>query len=143
MRLLLPIIEQAIINGVISKGAPLMHKNKAGLGLLALSGLITLVALGFLIFAGYGWLLINYDQPTAAFIVSAVLFALALVSVVSAYFAFKKKPAVVADNSDVMQLISEITDVIGEELAEPIEEHPKTALLLASLAGFAVGDRLH
>ncbi len=144
MNALFPIVEQLVINGLLSKKAPLMRKSKFGLGLAILSGLLFLITIIFALIGAYGWLLQEFSQPVAALLVCAGVLALSVIAGLSGYALLTKKPAVPADHSeDITTLIAEMTAFLGEELAEPIQENPKTALLLAGLAGYVAGDRLH
>lgn len=145
MKALLYLIEQVAVRGLVNRKAPSTGNNKLGLGLMALSGLLFCVALVFAILSFYGYVLIHYTQPIAALIVSGSVVAASLICSLIGYSCLKKKqqkPSSLQDN-DITQIISEITDMIGEEWAETIQENPKTAVLLAGVAGLVAGERLN
>lgn len=143
MHALMPLAEQAIVSGLLSKKAPLARKNKFGLALVALAGLFFCVAVIFSILAGYGWLLTQYSQPMAALMVSGSVLVLCLGCGAGGYLLLKKKPRPSMAEADIAQTMSLITDIVGDELAETIQENPKTAVAIASLAGFVAADYLH
>lgn len=138
-----PLAQQAAINGLLSKGAPFRRKNKFGLGLLALSGLLSALALIFACISLYGWLLLQFAQPVAASIMAGSVMAAAFLSALGGHLVLKKKQRPAFDQSEITEIISEVSEFIGDELAEPIQQNPKTAMLLAGLAGVIAGDRLH
>lgn len=140
---LLPIIEQALVSGLLSRQPTLVRKNKFGLGLAVLSGLFFVAACFFVVLSFYGWLLTLYAQPVAALIVSGVVLGLSLLSALCGYALLKKRKANHVSDNEMTQLVSEVAEIIGEELAEPIQQHPKTAMALAGLAGFVAADHLH
>jgi len=143
MQALLPIIEQMLIDAVISKKAPFMRKNKFGLGLLALSAILFLTALVFAFIAVYGWLLTEFEQPVAAIILASFIMGMsALSALIGIYLSRKRRPAPI-QTDEISELISTLTEVLGDELLEPIKQNPKTAVLLASAVGFVAGDRLN
>lgn len=143
MKALIPLIEQIVINGMMSSKAPMMRKNKYGLGLMALSVLLTLVAVVFLIISGYAWLMTQFTQPMAALITAAFIMGAAVISALTGVLIAKSKKQPEVHTDELAELTGIITDLLGEELAQPIIDNPKTAVLLASAAGFVAGDRLN
>lgn len=143
LHLLMPLAEQAIINGLIDRKAPLMRKNKFGLCLMVLSGLVLLSALFFFTLAGYGWLLTEFSQPEAAFYTGLALMLACALMALGGYSSLKKKPkAALAVEKDAMDFVQTLATTVSNDLAEPIQENPKTAMLLAATAGFLAGERL-
>jgi len=143
MNALLPLIEQVIVDGIVSKKAPFMRKNKFGLGLMALSGFLFCAALICLIVATYSWLLIQFTQPVAALVLSGFILAIAILSALSGFLITQKKQPQPIQGDEITEILNAITDVIGEDLAQHIKDNPKAAVMLASTAGFVAGDRLN
>jgi len=143
VKALIPLIEQIVINGMMSSKAPMMRKNKYGLGLMALSVLLTLVAVVFLIISGAAWLMTQFTQPMAALITAAFIMGAAVISALTGVLIAKSKKQPEVHTDELAELTGIITDLLGEELAQPIIDNPKTAVLLASAAGFVAGDRLN
>lgn len=140
----MPLVEQVIINGLVSRKAPFMSKNKFGLALIAMSGLLFLTATIFLIIAGYSWLLIHYTAPAAALICAAAVYIAGATVALTGYLSLKKRPAPrPANENEINQIVTLIAEAVDEEWAKPIQENPKTALLLATVGGFMAGDYLH
>lgn len=144
MQALMPLIEQVIIDRLLSQKAPLMRKNKFGIGLTVLGGAMFLLGLVFAALAGYGWLLMHYPQPTAALITAGFILGLSiLTSLVGVALLQRRAPPRRQDEEEIMEAVSEIMTIVSEELAEPIQENPKTAVILSGVAGFAAGERMY
>ncbi len=120
-----------------------MCRNKFGLGLAVLSGLLFFTALIFVILSCYGRLLMNYPQHEAALIVSGVVTGVSFILGLIAMLLLKHKKQPAVQDNEITMLISQITDAFGEDLAEHIRDNPKTAVLLAGAAGLIAGERLH
>lgn len=143
---LLPILEHTLLNALVSKEAPLMRKSKFGLGLYAVSGLLLLTCVAFLIAAGHSWLSLNFSAPVALALTAAGTALIAVLSAIAAHFIIKSKQKVetpAIQTEDVSRLVMELGEVAGEELMEQIKENPKTAMLLAGAAGFLAAEKLH
>ena len=143
MHALLPLLEQAVINGIVHKKAPLMRKNKFGMGLALLSGLLLISACGLGIYAAFVWLSVSYAAHIAALYTALGVLACSIVSMFAGLALLKKKPKPEFGHQEISQIISDISDVVGPEMTQPIQDNPKTAVMLASLAGFVAGDRLN
>ena len=145
MNALMPLVEQFIVNTLVSKQAPFMRKSKLGLGLIALSGLFFSAALVFLIIAGYGWLLTQFTQPEAALITAAFVMATSLLTALTAVLVLKKTPerAHNAQSDEIHEMVTVLGELVGEEFESSIRENPKTAMILAGAAGLVAADRLN
>lgn len=145
MNALMPLVEQFVVNSLVSKQAPFMRKSKLGLGLIALSGLFFCAALVFLIIAGYGWLLTQFTQPEAALITAGFIMATSILTALSAILVLRKAPqqAINTQSDEIHEMVTMIGELLGEELETSIRENPKTAMILAGAAGLIAADRLH
>jgi high-affinity Fe2+/Pb2+ permease len=132
-------IEHAIL-AALTQDSP--RGNPAG-PLLMISGVLAVVAIGFLMAAGYDWLLTQYDLQTARLYMGGFVFLLAaLFAVVAmAIYSYRQRKIrayyeVVKDN------FQHAMTIVGEELEEPIRENPKTAMLIAGLAGYIAAEKI-
>lgn len=137
------VAEQMILAALLS-GTGSEKKNQFGLGLTALSLFLVFAGFGFLMAAGYGYLHEQFDMKVASFYMAAILLGCALATTLTAsvLFYYHRKRArfyrhTVAEN--IRQAIASV----GEELEAPIRENPKTAALIAGLAGYATAQKLH
>jgi hypothetical protein len=93
--------------------------------------------------AEYIWLKTIFLPEVAALAVSGSAFALALIFAATGKFRARQKkthpPA--GHITDIAQVIGMIVDSLGKELQDPIHDNPKTALMLAGMAGYAAGQR--
>lgn len=140
---LLKTAEHMIIDRALNSETLFSSNHKTGLSLLASAGLMLAVALGFFIYAGYLWLNATYDPQTATMLAGLMALALAVLCALGAYGVTRYKRWRVErfknEIADTMHMALEMAD---EELAEPVRDNPKTALLIASLAGFIAGEKM-
>lgn len=144
MNALLTTVENLIIDRLISSEAPFTGSNKAGLGLIVLGGFMFIVSMGFFTWATYLWMAKNLDPQTAAIITGGIAFLIASLCTLGAYGLLRYK------KYRILKLKNEVTDTVNavlseltqKQVLEPIKENPKTAMLIASLAGLIVGDQM-
>jgi hypothetical protein len=144
---LMPVIKQLLIEGVMSSRSPILPKvSAAGISLMGLSGALAIIGIAFVMVSEYFWLKAMYMPDMAA------LFTAGTAVFLSLFFGLigmaimkqgKDRHAVHTPPQDIAKTIGALVDSLGEELEQPIRENPKTAVMLASLAGFVAGDRSH
>jgi hypothetical protein len=72
---------------------------------------------------------------------SAFVLSLSLVAARSFMSRRQKKNQSANPPADIAQVVAAIIESLGNEIDNPIRENPKTALMLAGLAGFIAADR--
>lgn len=147
---LLPLITQMVIEGITKGTRPMLPSvNSKGIGLVAGAAMLGVLGLGFLLFAGFIYLQKFYDAEIAALIVAGVLLAMALIVGLLGRSAIKQRgfvsyyrasPSSSSPVSDIAKTVKDLIDGVTQELEEPIRDNPKTAIALASLAGYLAGD---
>lgn len=136
----LALVEQLVIDRVLSNGVPFTGKSKAGLGLIALSGFFLLVGLCFIVWGSYLWLSNNYPPDVAALIMGLVIFSLAILCALGAYTLLKFRERNFQQiKSEIAQTFRAVLETADEELTGPLRDNPKTAVLAASVTGFLTG----
>jgi len=117
--------------------------SETGLTLTAMSFVLTSAGLVFVLFAEYLWLKTYFLSDTAALIVAGTSYVLALVAAVigKAMGRRRKNEKALSLTEDASKAVSQIINSLSEELESPVRENPKTAMVLASLAGFVAGER--
>lgn len=143
MNRLFDIAEQMLISRVISSQFPLTSKSKMGLAAFSVSGILFLVALGFFITAAHIWYTQNFAAETAAMLTGGTLLLISFIvflvtSLVLSYKRMRQEKMQKAVQSEVQSAIA----IVKEELSEPVSDNPKTALLVASFAGYIAGKKL-
>lgn len=142
MRDLATSLEQILIDRVLSNKASFTGRSKAGFGLLAFSGLLLCLGLGFLLGAAYLWFDKNYTPEVAAAMTGILSMLLALLGAAGAYFfAYFRRRRIQTLKSEIAETVQTALEYADEELGEPVRENPKTAVMIASLAGFVAGER--
>jgi len=141
LSLIEPVIVQVLLEG-------LAQKNRRGGKLepvLLLTAALLAVAGGFLlIYAVYTGLLTYMSVPKAALAAGVITLLIASLSAFGAAKAGKRRRARQAEQIPLMAAdLQKSLAQIGHELEVPVRSNPTTALLIAGLAGFMSGKRLH
>lgn len=148
---LLPLITQMVIEGISKGTRPVLPRlNAKGIALVACSAILGLLGLGFTLFAGFIYLQ-NFVEPEfAALIVAGIIFFFAAIiglmgrkSIVGyGYVTYRRSssPSSSSPVADIAQTVKNLIEGVTTELEEPIRDNPKTAIALASLAGYLAGD---
>lgn len=136
------ILEHLVLSQLLEGGEMLVRKNRLRQGMLLLSGLFIVTSAGFLTAAFFLWLTTVYPVYLAAAYTGTTLLLLgvSIILGVRAYMAVHKKKAA-AYGKQVGGTILDLVESLGEELEQPIKDHPKTAALLAGIAGYIANDR--
>lgn len=136
------LVQQFAINRILSAGAPVSHKSKAVLGLAALAGFILLLGFVFFIYAINLWLNTAYEPHIAATITGAICVVLSLLCVICLYLIMQfKKSRVEKFQDETIELVKSITEMVDVEMRDLIDNNPKTAVAVASIAGILLGKR--
>lgn len=138
------IAEQFLIDQlVLSNKPPISGKNKVGFGLFMLSGFSFIFGLGFVGYGTHIYMAANYPPDVAALMTggAAMAFACAIACIGYLFLRYRKYK-IAQMKHDLTQTLTNVMDMFSDELAEPIKDNPKTSVLIASLAGFMVGEKL-
>jgi len=134
------LLEQYAIDRIMSGGAPVSHKSKAGFALMAIAGFLLLLGLGFLTYALNLWLYEIYTPQVATAITGGLCIFASLMIMMIAYLVLQyKKVQVQKMQHETLEMVHALIDYIDEELREPVEKNPATALVMASAAGYVAG----
>lgn len=138
----LDIAEQIIVDRIISNKVPVTGESKIKFFLIALSGLLGLAGLGFSFFALYLWLSTNYTAVVTAaglgisMLVLSALFALSTYSLI-----LYKRREMKRMRKDFIELTEKTLEIFEKELSKPVNDNPKTSVLISSVAGYLAGER--
>ena len=134
------LVEQYAIDRILSGGAPISHKSKAGFALIALAGFLLLLGIGFLTYALNLWLYTIYTPQVATAITGGLCIFASLLIVLIAYLILQyKRVQAQKMQQDTLETVHALIELLNEELREPIERNPKTSLAAAVAAGFVAG----
>lgn len=141
-----PLARQLLINGLMARSAVRgVRRGSAWVGYVLIAGGIAMIAIVFLAIAGYGLLLQSFAQPAAAALTGLGLALVALGMGGVGYLCFTGKigrPAPKKPEGLIENIEEKLQEVLSN-LDEPIRDNPKTAMLLAAMAGFAAGDKIN
>lgn len=140
-----PIVRDLLVKGLLAGTAvKTARKTTAGWGIYALAGGVGCIALVFFAIAGYGYLLLDYPMHIAAAMTGSAVLLLSIAIGLFGYYTVKKKKIIKKPANDgIVDTVEGAFKAFMEGFEEPVKDNPKTALLMAALAGFAAGDRLH
>jgi len=135
-----PIIKEFVIDRIMnSRMAPKISFK--GIFILWFAAVWGVLGSGFLLYAGYLFLQAHYPPNIAALIASLAAIAFSLAVALTGVRIMKRpdtRPQ--THHEDITHVVNELFDSIGEELEEPIRDNPKTALMVATLAGYLAGN---
>lgn len=136
------IAEQMLIDRLMSNKAPLTGESKLKLILLTFSGFMVVGAISFALYAFYLWLVSNF-APTMVMLGMAAAMAFLSVLAISLFFAISayKHRKIKQKRDEIIKIAQDTLALANNELSEPIKDHPLTATIIASFAGFVVGDK--
>ncbi len=139
----LPLIQQILLEFMTKKaGGHGFTFNLTGMGLLALSAILALMVLIFLLLALQTYTAPIYGVPQSWLITSAVTFLMGVIVYVASCFSRHKKGLITKVKEEVEDRLTPVAQIV-EELAAPVKDHPLVAVLLAGLAGMMAAEKLN
>ena len=144
MQKFIPIAQQILLQNVMggrSNGTSEMGKVR--LSFYAFSGLLVIASIIFIIYGSHLYFLSGFSKDVAFILTGAVclFFGMIVISTLAAIYYYKlckyKKL-----KSEITNFTSDALDILQEEVESPIVRNPKTAVLLASLVGYLIGEKL-
>lgn len=145
-----PVLKQLMLDGIMSSPAMprLPRVSPAGIFFLWFSALLIVMSLGFVLYAEFIYLSATYTAEIAALGVACTSLAVALLSAAVGMLMMSRRQVRrpvhhVGPQPDIAKTITGMIDSLATELEDPIRENPKTAIMIASLAGFLAGDSRH
>jgi len=137
-----PVIAQVLLEGLAQKNR--QGGRKLEPVLLLTSALLATTGVLLLVYAMYGGLLTYLSPPKAALAAGVITLFFAALSALGAAKAGRRRRQRQADQIPLMaEDLQKSLAQIGHELEIPVRSNPATALLIAGLAGFMSGKRLH
>ncbi|MCB1538388.1 MAG: hypothetical protein H6865_04440 [Rhodospirillales bacterium] len=149
MNRLLGLAESLFLEKLLTGNFPVSQKSKTGAILLVAAAALGATAAGFLITAFCIWVGTQVPPASAALTTGGLILALALCTAGGALAVLHRRanarapvPGLGAMGNDMIDTVQLAVSMIDDELGEKVRENPLTALLLASLTGYVVGDRI-
>jgi len=140
---LLGMAERYFLQKLVSGDFPFTRTSRTASWLRLMSGILAIIGTGFLIVAMYYWLDANYSPDVAALIAAGAIFAVALLSAgIAGLIIIERRSRMQRMKEEVKKNLAAVFETIDDELGQPVRENPVASVLLASLAGFAVADRV-
>lgn len=138
------VLQQLLIDTAIRGGSHLSSEVKTGLGLRALFGFFIGAALIFLMVASFFWLDSRYSTDIAALAMGVIALAFAGICwLVIERRRRRRHLEMEALRLEVEQKVLMAMQLAQEEFGDTVRENPKSALLIAGLAGLLISRRLY
>lgn len=136
--------ENYVMQRVMSNHSPLTHANKALMALFAFGGLLLLIAIGFILSGFYQWFIqiMPLHEANMVFGVLLLAFSLSMFCIIT-YGLRRKKEKTEALKNHMRDEVLLNLKLAQAELKDMhiLENHPKTCVALASLAGFILSEK--
>lgn len=143
MSRLLPIAEQLLMMGALSSRAAPRPQDRLYQTIYAVSGVLAVIALICLAAAFSYWLRQQYTPDVAALVAGLGMLALALlVAAVGYAVSVIRKNKIEAVTDEIKNKVLHALESVADEMEDPIRDHPKSSVAIATLAGYLVGNRL-
>lgn len=137
------VVEHIILDKILRSNAPLSAKGDFGQGAFVLSVFCMTLGFGFLIYGAHIWLAQTYAPDVAALATGGLSLALALVVGVGAYALRRwRRAGFTKKRGEIVKSLEDAVSSLDDQFGGPIRENPKTAVLLATIAGFVLEDRV-
>lgn len=134
--------ERFVLDQALRNMMPVAGRSVVEEWLMVLAGILVFVASGLLVWSAYLWFTQNYPPEMAAAATGLIALGLALVFFLSAlgiwYVKYLRMKKLQMQIADILHLALER---LSNEISEPVQDNPKKAAAIASLAGFAAGRR--
>lgn len=147
MMAIAPLLKQLMVEGIMNVPVPRLPRiSFIGLAFIWLGAVLSIMAIAMLFFAEYAYLATIYSVPMAALGVACTIMAAGLICISTGMMAMNnrrtraKRMDLASPPPDIAKTMTALIDSIAEELEDPIRDNPKTAVMMASLAGFLAGD---
>lgn len=136
-------IEQALMDKLFTAAAPVSSFEKGGKVLIVLSAFFALIGSGFVMYAGHLWLANHYSPEMTAAMTGLMSFAFAAFIAGLFYIALRYRQSRIAKiRMNAAAKIKSVLAALDDEWGDPIREYPKTALLVATVTGFILEERI-
>lgn len=140
---LLAVAERILVDRIISNKIPITGESKFKLCLITFSGLTAVTGIGFLFYASYLWLSVNFSVITTMAVMGGMFVLLSIVScfILLGIIEYKKKQMRKMTN-EIIDAAERALEIFEKEISAPVNDNPKTSVLVSSIAGYLAGERL-
>lgn len=145
MALIQPMIAQMVLNAVLSRPTKAPGMRKAEICLLAVAGILSVIGAVFLFMALHAYALVYYVPWVAATITGAgaLIVGLTCAVIAGGMEEVRQRDGKRIDAEDPTKALLAAIEHATQGLEKPIHDNPRTSVLLASLAGYVAGNKLH
>lgn len=143
MSKLLPVAEQLLMLGALGGQMKPRKSDRTQQIIFGFAGVLALVSVVYLIVALSYWLKMQYSPDVAALATAGITLSFAILVAAAGYtITVIRKTKVEAVTDELRDKVMQVISAVSEEMEDPIRDHPKSSVALATLAGYVVGNRL-
>ncbi len=143
MSRLLPLAEQLLMMGALGSRMTPRPQDRLYQTIYALSGILAVIALICMAAAFSYWLRQQYAPDVAAMVAGLSMLALALLVAAAGYaVSVIRKNKIEAVTDEIKNKVLNALESVADEMEDPIRDHPKSSVAIATLAGYLIGNRL-
>lgn len=138
----MPLVEEMVISGM-TRGRQTPHFVLFDNILTVMSVILICASLFFSLYAEFLWLGLYLSADMAALALSGTTFFLAMIFLTArrVISPVKTRSVTESNSTEISKMISQSIKSFVSELDDPIRENPRTALIVAGLAGFTAGEK--
>lgn len=137
------IAEQVLAGYLMNHKIPLTGQSKILLYMFGLSSVLAISGFIFMLFGAYIFLEQLYSVEVACAVIGLVMFSMTLVLSICGWAVLKYKERQLQKmKSNLMEIAQEFLDMADEYLSQPVNDHPKTYVAMASVAGYVAGKSI-
>jgi hypothetical protein len=136
------VIEELLMATVLAKKTSLPRKSKTDWALMALSVLLGCAGVFLSILALERFFEERYPLDVASLLSAVIVLAVAAsIALATQHCRHRKPPVSNTNQQELESSLHALLESICVELESPVRENPKTAVLLAAIAGFVTAQR--
>jgi hypothetical protein len=145
MAVIQPMIAQMVLNAVLSRPSKAPGMRRAEICLLAVTAIFSVIGAVFFFMALHSYALVHVAPWVAATITGAVALIVGFTCAVIAgsMEEARQREGKRRDAEDPAKALMAALDHATQGLEKPIHDNPRASVLLASLAGYMTGNKLH
>lgn len=137
------VVEKMVTSVLLDRGMPWQRHSRADWVLAALSVLLSGAGVILSVIAVERFFEASYQPDISAAMTAVIAFGVSVIIMLLSRRSFHSKARRVSGMSTITQGdIKEILDILYQGLEEPVRDNPKTAVLLAAIAGY-LASRCH
>lgn len=142
MNSVLNIIEEKLNHSVANNKLSVAGENEIRIALVIFSSLMAFFGAGVFVYGSYIWLDNSYDIITVIFVMGGIFCLLSIIGGIALYnIELYKRKKIQKEKEYFINMVKDVFEIFQQELEAPVNDNPKTAILIATISGYLAGER--